>query len=147
MERDPKAMVGFSKQSRAASLFGLERSRSSDKKVALSGPSLDDGLQNKKSKQQNQNEQSNQTNSISICSSISSSRIPNGSICRLVLHPLQVNNTTHTHNNMNDLNTVYEDLIQDLLYFTETKQYKRAIETIDELKEVNSQLQVIDQPF
>jgi hypothetical protein len=48
---------------------------------------------------------------------------------------------------MNDLNTVYEDLIQDLLYFTETKQYKRAIETIDELKEVNSQLQVIDQPF
>jgi len=36
MERDPKAMVGFSKQSRAASLFGLERSRSSDKKVALS---------------------------------------------------------------------------------------------------------------
>ena len=50
---------------------------------------------------------------------------------------------------IDQLNEQYDNLLADLQYFTESRQYSRAIEVIDELQQVSRELKELDveQPF
>ena len=50
---------------------------------------------------------------------------------------------------IDQLNEQYDNLLADLQYFSESRQYSRAIAVIDELQQVSRELKELDveQPF